>query len=569
MLCPNCGSDNRDGAKYCDECGFPLTGAIARAAQEATAAGVGAVAEGQAEELELAEEAAEQAEDADGSESGIDFELAAVETASEQDEEPDGAEPATETEPVAVEEAAISGKHAALPIEELQAEDADDADLEGQLEVTAVLPIDDLADAGDAGKPAQDAGEAGGFPEEVDDSTEVIEEDQPEQPAADGAFGVDPFEPSSDYDMVADDITQIIGDLPTTYSNGADIDLTQRIDGGWAPDTTMQMPRVEGEQEQSRDYIASSTKEQKKTYRAVINLVIIVAVLAVIAGIASYVMGLWGGKVVPDVAGMTESDARITLENNGFTVKPLQVKSDDTEGLVLLMDPAGGSRVPEGAEVAIHIATARLIPDIVGKSQDEAEAMLAEAGYDNVTATFEKSDGDEGLVLSVDPAVGERAKSTTPVTIAVSEAYRVPEVSGMGAYEAYDAIEAAGLTPSFVYVDSSEYIDGTFLGVYPEPGTKMNAGDYVSISITRSRGAQLEALTQSLLSPGNTITYGGYSYTVESTGYVSYVGNDTVAFSATARPTFSLFGETLFESPAQTIAGSVVWSPENQVVSII
>ena len=34
MLCPNCESENRDGAKFCDECGFPLTGAIAARAAE-------------------------------------------------------------------------------------------------------------------------------------------------------------------------------------------------------------------------------------------------------------------------------------------------------------------------------------------------------------------------------------------------------------------------------------------------------------------------------------------------------------------------------------------------------
>ena len=34
MRCPNCENENRDQAKFCDECGFPLTGAIARAAIE-------------------------------------------------------------------------------------------------------------------------------------------------------------------------------------------------------------------------------------------------------------------------------------------------------------------------------------------------------------------------------------------------------------------------------------------------------------------------------------------------------------------------------------------------------
>ena len=35
MICPNCHNNNRENAKYCDECGFPLTGLIAENAQKA------------------------------------------------------------------------------------------------------------------------------------------------------------------------------------------------------------------------------------------------------------------------------------------------------------------------------------------------------------------------------------------------------------------------------------------------------------------------------------------------------------------------------------------------------
>ena len=35
MICPNCHSDNKEGAKFCNECGFPLTGRIASVAAAA------------------------------------------------------------------------------------------------------------------------------------------------------------------------------------------------------------------------------------------------------------------------------------------------------------------------------------------------------------------------------------------------------------------------------------------------------------------------------------------------------------------------------------------------------
>ena len=69
---------------------------------------------------------------------------------------------------------------------------------------------------------------------------------------------------------------------------------------------------------------------------AIVALVVLLAA-GTAAGI-TYQMELWGGKVVPDVTGMTQADAAYMLQNKGFTVRSTTVPSDSTEGLVLLMD---------------------------------------------------------------------------------------------------------------------------------------------------------------------------------------------------------------------------------------
>ena len=66
--------------------------------------------------------------------------------------------------------------------------------------------------------------------------------------------------------------------------------------------------------------------------------------------------------MLPDVVGMTQSDAVYVLESKGFAVHEEKIKSDDTEGVVLLMDPVAGSREEEGSEVTIHVSEARTIP---------------------------------------------------------------------------------------------------------------------------------------------------------------------------------------------------------------
>ena len=539
MLCPNCESQNRPGAKFCDQCGFPLTGAIARFAQSSLDA---------------------QLNDESQIEDDVALDIAEADVADEVEDKAEESAEAT----------AEAGFESVDYLDENRGEGTEDeASCHGEdVGDNERLGEDDEAPSLEEDAPeSYDAVEGDSLPEQVEPADAGVDEDGAE-PAEDLA-ATDSTQAIDDL-AASEDVTQVLDDFPIVFDEEPPADVTQRIDDLWVPDATMQMPRIEADDpSQSRDYMASATKEQQHGSRKGIIIGAIVAVVVVLAALAgTYAMGMWGGKQVPDVSGMTESDARAVLEGDGFTVKALQVKSDDTEGLVLLMDPSGDTRAPEGSEVVIHVATARLIPDVNGQALEDAKAMLADAGYDSVEVVEQKDNGDEGLVLAVEPEAGSRAKSTTPVTLTVSQAYRVPDVSGMGTWDAYAAIEAEGLTPTIVYVDTLEYIDGTLLGVYPESGTKMAAGDYVSLNVARARAYQLESLTQSYLAPGNTISYNGYSFVIESLGSVSYAGNDTVAFTATARPQVTLFGETLFTSAAQTISGSVVWSADNQVVGV-
>ena len=181
---------------------------------------------------------------------------------------------------------------------------------------------------------------------------------------------------------------------------------------------------------------------------------------------------------------------------------------------------------------------------------------------------MQKSDGDENVVLEVSPEQGTRAKSNAEVVVKVSEAYRVPNVSGLGLDAAMDAISDSGLYPEVVYIDTDQFLDGSIIGVNPEAGTKVGKGSTVSISVARARGIELVGLTESMFSKGNTVTIGGVDYEIESVISVSYEGDNTVAFTVTGRPKITFFGETLYASSSQTIAGQITWSDDNEVVSI-
>lgn len=473
MLCPNCESENRDGAKFCDQCGFPLTGAIAARA------------------VELADVASEDTVPEPG-----DAEVTAV------IEPIDAPEDAVE-EPVAD---AANGAYEPKP------EPAPENEVENIAVTTGIV---------------------------APDATAVIETDYSGLDRIDDVYGE----------------TVVGKDYPEAKPD-------------WRDGHTMQMPRIEDEEApRSRDFLASSTTKQKANKKLVIGIIVAVAAIAAAIAFATYQMQLWGGKAVPDVRGMTEADATSVLKGSGFAARSTQVKSDDTEGLVLLMDPTAGSRAGEGSEVVIHIATARSIPDVVGKTEAEAKAAIDEEGYENVSYVKERSDSPEGTVLSISPDPGTRAKSTIAVTVKVAEPYVVPDTSSMSLDETEAAIHDAGLDYSIAYVDTQDYPEGTVIGTDPAAGAKVKGDTVVAINVARARGVQLVELTRNLLSPGSEVDMGGTSYIISSLDSTSYLGNDQVSFTVTARP-YTVFFGVYVEGDPQQVSGVVSWTEDNQVSGI-
>lgn len=462
MLCPNCESENRDGAKFCDECGFPLTGAIARAAEMLA---------------------------------------------------PEGDEAAPETE---------------IPNA--------DGDLSGQL--APELAENDSPASLEKPTNPQD-GEDARDERAAPDVTAALDAD---------LAGLD--QPSDDYGERVVDAGYV------------------RPQANWRDGQTMQMPRVDADEpSKGTDFLASSATKQRNGKKVAAIIIAAIVAVAAIAALATYQMQLWGGKAVPDVVGMTEADAAGVLEEQGFAVRSTQVKSDDTEGLVLIMDPAAGSRAGEGSEIVIHIATARSIPDIVGKAEERAVAAMEDAGYENVTYEKERSDEAEGTVLSVEPAAGTRAKSSVAITVKVAEPYVVPDTSSLSLDGAIEAIQDEGLSYDIAYIDTEDYPDGAVIGTEPAAEEKVKSDTVVVIEVARARGARLVQLTRDMLSPGSTVAIDGVSYEVVSLGAVEYLGDDTVAFTITAQP-FTYFMGQYVSLESREVSGQVAWTADNGVAGI-
>lgn len=631
MICPSCHTENRDGAKFCDECGAKLPRAAfeqIEGAEPAQALNIIDNEEPTEDEAvpDMHEADAENVEAADGGQDSEDVDSGAVVQLDDALASDEDAEDASDI--------ACSNEEAAAG----DADDADDAD------------SSDIAMQDDS-QPQQD----------VTESSQEVEEDAANQ--FEGSHG--------DADDVAHQRTHVL-DLPDIRNLAFESEKTQTlgpkpaspaIKSGWEPDLsgfdeflvypgyvppkaawhsgdTMQMPRItDADLSQQKDFIAPDPNKKKRDRKkkkaekakafesqqhnqedpketqppaaklekehpkhaeketkpvvsetkskddkkpeskskrlpgskiaAIVALVVVLA--AGVAGGVTYQMELWGGKIVPDVTGMTQADATYMLQNKGFAVRSTTVPSDSTEGLVLLMDPGAGARQQEGAEVVIHVSTSRTVPKVVGSSQDSALKALSDNGFENVDVQLERSDEPEGTVLSVSPEEGEKAKASTSITLKVAQAYTVPDVSGMSYDQAVQAIKDAGLSSTAVYVYSETASEGAIMGVEPAAGSKVPSDTVVVVSLAKSRASELTAAARSYLTSTTLTASDGSSFTVSSVDSVSYQGNDTVAFTASgkASKSVSVLGQTIsVAGNSKQVSGTITFDSSNNVASV-
>jgi beta-lactam-binding protein with PASTA domain len=127
--------------------------------------------------------------------------------------------------------------------------------------------------------------------------------------------------------------------------------------------------------------------------------------------------------VVPDVEMMTEQEAINTLIAAGLKVGNVKkTSSPEPAGEVLAQFPKAGTTVDRGVEVNLTISNGKTgVPDVLGMSQAEAEANLANAGFKYVVQETEAQDR-VGLVVGMNPKAGTNAKAGTTVTITVVKA---------------------------------------------------------------------------------------------------------------------------------------------------
>ena len=275
------------------------------------------------------------------------------------------------------------------------------------------------------------------------------------------------------------------------------------------PGTTT-LPAVEGRRR------AEPGPPEGRSGRAFGYTVLGIAVLSVFVIAALIARSLIGGSAdqvaVPEVSGLTVSDAQAALEAEGLTLGKQTEKASDTvpDGNIIDQSPESGTQVDKGSTVSVVVSTGvdtTTVPTLVGLSLDQARQALREAGLALGDSTAKPSDQDRNTVIKVSPKEGETVPADSRVDVTYASGNnKVPDVSGESESAARQDLEQEGFAVGNTQEEESADAEpGTVLRTSPSAGETVRLGTTVSLVIATAPAQPTETPSDTPL-PSVTVT---------------------------------------------------------------
>ncbi|MGW5038140.1 Stk1 family PASTA domain-containing Ser/Thr kinase [Streptomyces parvulus] len=198
---------------------------------------------------------------------------------------------------------------------------------------------------------------------------------------------------------------------------------------------------------------------------------------------------------VPNVIDKNVDDATQRLEDKGFKVETKRTESSQDEGTVLSQDPDPGSELEKSSTVTLEVAKAEekaTVPDVVGRSCDEAKAQMENNGLEGTCTDQPTNDPNQvDKVISTTPQANQQVDPGSKVTIVVGKAVaktKVPEVRTKSLAEARQILQQSGFTNVQVAPNAPGEDNATVIAMDPQPGTEVDDPAATQITLTTVGG---------------------------------------------------------------------------------
>lgn len=141
----------------------------------------------------------------------------------------------------------------------------------------------------------------------------------------------------------------------------------------------------------------------------------------------------------------------------------------------------------EAQESEVVQKESQTMPEVIGKSLDEARTALEAAGITYTTEYDISTEYDKNTVMDSSVAAGETVTTEMSVIITVSageNGVKVPDVTGLSEAEATAALEKEGFAVKKTTSVSDETAKGDVISQEPEAGAIADRNEYVTLTIS-------------------------------------------------------------------------------------
>lgn len=194
-----------------------------------------------------------------------------------------------------------------------------------------------------------------------------------------------------------------------------------------------------------------------------------------------------------DVRGMTYDDAKDALNKVGLGIfkNGTQSSDDYAEGEIVSQDVEKGEKVDKNTTVKVVISSGKgsvPVPDVSGKSSDDATSKLEAEGF-KVSTDYKYSDTvAQGKVIETAPSAGTSAQKGETVTIYLSrgpEGTEMPNLIGQTEEQAKSTLNSMGCSVNVNTEYNTTQEAGKVVGQSIDPGVRVTSGTTVTIAISK------------------------------------------------------------------------------------
>ncbi len=248
----------------------------------------------------------------------------------------------------------------------------------------------------------------------------------------------------------------------------------------------------------------TANKSSKKGRKITTLAIVLALILALPASYFIYhgVSGIFAKAevAVPNVTGMTFAEAEEALDRVGLYIErgdTVQSSDEFEPGQIAAQDPEEGVKIKEGSTVTVDIVAknkSQKVPNLEGKTFQEAVEILENAGYKLGGVEKEESNFPKDTIIKTKPAAGEKLKKGEEVKLWVSKGdeniVAMPNLIGESLENATTELEGLGLIKRVTYVSNSTQAEDTVIWQEFRPNTELKKGDRVNIKVSRGEQAK-------------------------------------------------------------------------------